>query len=194
MQQRAAPDSVELESASMPAALDLDLDLPADEPRALRSMSSQRLPAFQPSTQPSSIPPRGSSSGAMPAMGERSAIGPTSGVISTNRFGRDSNRVEAPSATRNSQAPSSADVSAPFEASFVAKIEPHLLEERSLARRLRPALVLLVSAILIAIFQPIYAAATGEVLALFGQRSSLLAGALLLLALGLAAREALREP
>jgi len=50
-----------------------------------------------------------------------------------------------------------------------------------------------ITLILVAIFDPIYAAATGEVLEILGQRPSVLAGALLLAALGLAAREVTRE-
>ena len=48
-------------------------------------------------------------------------------------------------------------------------------------------------AVLVAIFDPLYSAATGEVLDLFGRRLSMLAGLLLLVAFGLAAREVGRE-
>jgi len=52
-------------------------------------------------------------------------------------------------------------------------------------------IALLAAAVLIALFDPIYAAVTGEVLQIVGQRLSLFAGALLLLALGLGARAVL---
>jgi len=68
-----------------------------------------------------------------------------------------------------------------------------LLRERTLGQRLRPALALLGAAILIGVFAPIYATATGEVLEIGGQRVSLLSGALLVLALGLAVREVTRR-
>jgi hypothetical protein len=53
--------------------------------------------------------------------------------------------------------------------------------------------VLLGAAIVIALLDPIYAAATGEILELLGLRLSVFAGALLLLALGLGIRESMRE-
>ncbi|MEI9940036.1 MAG: serine/threonine-protein kinase [Pseudomonadota bacterium] len=162
---------LDLESVSMPAALDLDLDLPVDEPRAQRSVSSQRLSAVRPSAQRPSNPPNSAS----------------------ESHSSSERAVDPPRSARNSRPPPSADVSAPFEASFVAKIDPKLYEERTLAQRLRPAMALLAAAISIAIFDPIYAAATGKVLEIVGQRLSLLAGALLLLALGFAAREVLSE-
>ena len=47
-------------------------------------------------------------------------------------------------------------------------------------QRLRPAFALLAAAVSIAILDPIYAAATGEVLVVLGLRLSLFAGALLI--------------
>ena len=192
--QRPAETGVlELDSASLPAALELDLDLPADEPRAQRSVSSQRLPAVQqPSAQRPSNPPLHGLPAGAPALGEARLSDPTSGIRSTRRSTPELN-LEPARSLRSSRPPTSADTSAPFEASFVAKIEPRVREERSLVQRLRPAVVLLTVAILIAAFEPIYAAASGEVLSILGLRSSLFAGALLLLALVLAGRELLRE-
>jgi len=176
------PNLIELDASSMPAALELDLVLPAEEARA-QSPTSQRFTAAQPSAsqpftaQRRSNPPPRSLSGSMASPNEPLLSAPASGVM----------------LTRNSRPPASADVSAPFETGFVAKIEPHLPEERSLAQRLRPAIALLGAAILVASFDPIYAAATGEVLEIVGQRLSLFAGALFLLALGLAARAVLHS-
>ncbi|HYQ29599.1 MAG TPA: protein kinase [Polyangiaceae bacterium] len=192
------PRLIELDSATVAAALDLDLDLPAEESRAQRSVSSQRITAVQLSEsqrsneQRRSNPPPRSGSGAMSAPSESSFSPPTSSVIAARTSAPELNLVELPRSARNSRPPSSAEVSAPFEASFVAKIQ-QLPEERSLAQRLRPALVLLGVAVLIAIFGPLYAAATGEMLEIFGQRLSLIAGAVLVLALILAVREVLRE-
>ena len=195
-----APANVlELDTASMPAALALDLDLPPDEPRPQRSVSSQRPPALQANAprQSSSPPSRSSAvSGSMAAVREPQA-GPPAPLLVHARSSQpplssctsDAMRV----APRYSRPPSSADVSAAFEASFVAKIEPPLLRERTLGQRLRPALAPLGAAILIGVFAPIYATATGEVLEIGGQRVSLLSGALLVLALGLAVREVTRR-
>ena len=175
------PSLLDLDSASMPNALALDLDLPADEPRAQRSVSSQRFTAVRPSEQRSSNPPPRSLSGSMTAVREPPPGLPVSGVMPTRSSTPDlqSAAAEPPRSAQNSRPPPSADVSAPFEASFVAKIDPKLLEERSLAQRLRTASALLVAAILVAIFDPIYAEAAGEQLKVFGLRSSVFAGALL---------------
>ena len=189
---------LDLDSAAMPAALDLDLDLPADEPRAQRGVSSQRVLAQQPNAQRPSIPPSGRRSG---VSGSMAAVRePQSPPLTRVMMPARSSHPGPPSSiddstlavVRRSRPPLSADVSAPFEARFVAKIEPQVLPERSLARRLRPALVLLGAAILVAVFAQMYAAATGEVLEIGGQGSSLLSGALLVLALGLAVREVIR--
>jgi len=196
----AEPSVLDLDSTA-PAALDLDLDLPANEPRAQRSMSSQSLAAVQPNPERASDPPprRASGlSGSMAAVREPQLGSTTSGVSSTRNSTPELNlpvdrAADPPRSTRNSRPPPSADTSAPFETGFVAKIDPKLLEERSVAQRLRPAIALFVAAILVAIFDPIYAAASGEVLEIAGQRLSLLAGALFLLALGFAVRELTRE-
>jgi hypothetical protein len=134
----------------------------------------------------------------MPTVSEPLSSMPTSGVISTRSVSAEGHlqldhASSSGRSTRHSRPPPSADVSASFEASFVSKIDPRLLEERTLVQRLRPAIALLSAAILVAIFDPVYAAATGEVLEIIGQRLSLFAGALLLLAIGLAAREFTRE-
>jgi hypothetical protein len=60
-------------------------------------------------------------------------------------------------------------------------------------QRLRPALAMLGVAIVLAILDPVYAVAAGERLMLGGQRLSLLAGAMLQLALVLGVRELVRE-
>jgi len=188
-------NELDLDSTSMPAALALDLDLPADEPRAQRSVSSQSLAAVRPSAQSPSHPPPRSLSGSLHSVREPQPDLPVSGVMST----RSSNpelqvsATELGRAANRSRPPPSADMSAPFEASFVAKIEPKLLEERTLMQRLRPAIALLCAAILVALFDPIYAAASGERLEILGLRLSGFAGALLALALVAAVRELVRE-
>jgi serine/threonine-protein kinase len=168
-----APDAerslLELDATSLPASLELELDLPS-ESLPQRSGSYPRFVSVPPSV---SAPP------------------PTSQRATQNASQPRSTRSSHP--VRSSHPTPSPDVSAPFEASFVAKIEPRALHERSLAQRLRPALGLLGAAILLAVLDPIYAGATGKVLEIVGLRLSLLAGALLLLALGLAARELIRE-
>ena len=78
------------------------------------------------------------------------------------------------------------------ELGFVARIERNLPQERPLLARLRWAFVALSAAVLVALIDPIHAALTGEMLVVFGLRLSVLAGALLLVALGLGARELLR--
>lgn len=192
---QAQPDLIELDD-SMPAALELDLVLPAEEARA-RGPNSERFAAIPPSAPQSSNehrrskPATRSLSGAMASHTDTSLGAPTSGVMWTGNSAPELGQSAPSRSIRNSSPPASAEVRAPFETGFVAKIEPRLLEERSLAQRLRPAIALLAAAILVAIFDPIYAAVTGEVLEIVGQRLSLFAGALLLLALGLAARAAL---
>ena len=62
-----------------------------------------------------------------------------------------------------------------------------------LGRSILCALALFSAAILVAIFDPIYAATTGKLLEILGQRLSLLAGVLLLLALAVAVREVTRD-
>jgi hypothetical protein len=193
------PNLIELDSSSMPAALDLDLVLPADEVRAERGPQPEPLTARHASSPQSaneqrrSNPPPRSLSGAMLAQGEPTLGSPTSGVMATRKPTPELDLAEPTRAARNSRPPPSADVSAQFDTGFVARIEPTIAEPRSLAQRLRPAIALLAAAIAVAIFDPIYAATTGEVLEIAGQRLSLVAGALLLLALGLAARAVLRE-
>jgi serine/threonine-protein kinase len=192
------PNLIELDSSSMPAALELELVVPTEEARA-QGPSSQRFAALKPSTEQSSTaqrrsnPPARGLSGSMTAQSEPLLGAPTSGVMLTRNSMPAPSPAVAPRAARHSRPPASAEISAPFETGFVAKIEPQLLEERSLAQRLRPAIALLAAAVLVAIFDPIYAAATGEVLEILGQRLSLFAGALLLLALSLGARALLRS-
>ena len=75
-------------------------------------------------------------------------------------------------------------------------LEPRALNvgraPRAIFDRLKPALVAFSGALLVALLDPAYAAATGEVLTVAGLRLSVLAGALLLAALGLALRELVR--
>ncbi|HYQ03548.1 MAG TPA: serine/threonine-protein kinase [Polyangiaceae bacterium] len=182
------PNLIDFDSASLPTALDLDLVAPAGEARGPRIEAEPN--AQQTLERRSNPPPH---TGAMPAQGEPLLSSPTSGVMSTRNSAPPLSLGQPARTTRSSRPPISADVSAPFEAGFVAKIDPKSLEERSLMQRLRPSMALLGAAILVAVFDPIYAATTGEVVEILGQRLSLFAGALLLLALGLGVRELIRE-
>ena len=207
----ASPAKAELDLDEVPHAndLSLDLDLPADEPVTRRAASSQRLPAVRVSGQRASNPPPRALSGSMVAVREPGAA--SSGALSArgsspaldlvnSEAKRASQPPEVPVAAVVPRAPSSADLSppssdagTPFDTGFVAKVDPKLVEERSLLRRLRPALVLLACAILLACLDPLYAAMRGEVLEILGLRLSKLAGVSLLLALVLGVRELVRE-
>jgi eukaryotic-like serine/threonine-protein kinase len=169
------PSVLDLDDAPGPSQA-LDLDLPADEPIARRAASSARFAAVQIPTQHTSTPPPARSlSGSMAAV--RDSIPPVSAPIVQT----------APRASKTPPSP----VPNQLDAISTAKLDTHA--ERPLVHRLRPALVLLGAAIVIAMLDPIYAAATGEVLEVLGLRLSLFGGALLLLALALGVREALRE-
>ena len=206
----AAPSSVlELDEAAHGSNLNLDLDLPAGEPVARRAVSSQGLPAVR--VRASGL------SGSMAAVRETAPDLTVSGVMSTrgsNPMLGVSSKSEPPRAVGSSRPPQgfakspapgagssesipapspSAAAGTPFDTGFVTKVTLELPEERPLARRLRPALGVLAGAVAVAIFDPVYAALTGEVLEILGLRLSLLAGALLLLALGLGLRELARE-
>jgi len=177
------PSVIDLEDSVHPAGLALDLDLPADEPRPQRTVSSQRLAAVRVDPPPPSNPPSNPPTSAA-AAGRRSNPELKLTPSDPPRSGR------APLSPPRSPAP---DANAAIETGFVAKIDPKLQQERTLLERLTPALALLGAAVLVAVVDPIYAAASGEMLTVLGLRLSLLAGILLLLALGLAVREVTRE-
>jgi len=200
-QQAPAQSSVlDLDDASGASGLlNLDLDLPANEPRARRTASSGGMPATQPNA------PQKRLSGSMSVVREP-GVSSSSGGVSTTPSSTPELALDLsePPPARGSVPPPRASVPprspAPpaesgshFEAGFVAKLEANLPKERSLMRRLRLPLSLLGAAVVVAILDPIYAAASGEVLLVLGLRLSLLAGALLVLALGLAFRELARE-
>jgi len=202
----AQPNVIDLDDAAPAAALSLDLDLPADEPRARRTVSSQRLPAVQLGAQRPSQPPSRAHSGSMVAVREPQAGLSAGGLVSSTRGSTHEleTSIGAPSRAAHGSMPppgppSLASVppptlaSAPHEPRFVAKMDQARFQERGLVQRLKAALVLLGAAMLVAIFDPLYAAATGEVLELFGRRLSFFAGVLLLVAFGLAVREVRRE-
>ncbi|HET7543283.1 MAG TPA: serine/threonine protein kinase [Polyangiaceae bacterium] len=191
---QAQPGMIELDSGSAAGSLELELDLP---PESMPARSSARFASVPPSaaapllaeSRTSQPPPRTRSDSPISARHSKPSLPapPLPPLPAAHRSN------PSPAARRSNPSPS-ADVSAAFEAGFVAKIEPRLPEERSLARRLRPAIVLLAAALSLAIFDPIYAEAAGKVFEIAGLRLSLLAGALLLFALALAGRELLREP
>ncbi len=161
------------------ASPSLDLDLPSDEPLMRRAASSPRLLAVSPPAQRQSTPPPRSLGGAMGAA--RDSVPPVS--------------VASGAQPRASVPPPAPEAASPGAAQSTAFGLPLALaaRERPLIRRLRLAFVLLAAAVLLTSLDPIYAAATGEVLEVLGLRLSLFGVALLLVALALAAREALRE-
>ncbi len=163
-----------------PSGLDLHLDLPADEPLTRRASAPGMRAVSAPSTRDSAPPPPVSEK-TPPAREPPLAL---SGAVTARSIALD----VAPSPNGSmSQANSSA-----LETAFVAKIK--LPEEKSLWVRLRPALALLALAVLLTIFDPVYAAITGEKLLILGARPSLFGGVLLLVALALGGREVFREP
>jgi serine/threonine-protein kinase len=185
----------------------LDLDLPASDPILRRSLSSQRLRAVQPPAEHSGPAPQRSISGSISAVREATS-GLASGTaaparsstpdlaLSTSdgpRTGRGS--VPPPRSTSREASPVPSALAPTSgtakDAGSISKVENS--PERTLAERLRLALLLVCAALLIAVLDPIYAAVTGEVLEILGLRLSLLAGILLLLALGAAVRELILE-
>ena len=186
---------LDLDEAPAPSA-SLDLDLSPDEPLARRAASSPRLAAVQGPGPRASVPPPRTLSGSMVAV--RDSVPPLSGASATSRNAAVELEPSASSASaararpRASVPPPSPASGGSLDASFVTKLDLSLPEERPLMRRLRPAFALLGAAVFVAVLDPIYAAATGEILELLGLRLSVFAGALLLLALGLGIRESAR--
>jgi serine/threonine protein kinase len=179
---------LDLEDEPGPSAA-LDLDLPADEPIARRAMSSPGMRAVQtPTSRHASDPPPSALSDAAQSAAPNRPVALETVVPSPASMPGERRRSVPPPA-----APAAAPNAGAPETGFVAKIAIQVPEEQPLLRRLRPALALFVVSILIAIFDPIYAAITGEVLEVLGGRPSLFGGALLLLALALAGREVFRD-
>jgi len=198
---------IELPAAAQASALDFDdapapsaplaLDLSPDEPLARRAASSPRMPAIQVPAQRPSTPPSRSLSGSTAVV--RDAVPPVSAATAAPRNPQveldwsPNSASAARSQPRASVPPPSPVSGASMDTGFIGKLDLSFPEERPLMRRLRPAFVLLGAAIFVALLDPIYAAATGEILKLLGLRLSVFAGALLLLALGLGIRESMRE-
>ncbi len=173
------------------SALDLHLDLPADEPIARRASSAGMQAVQVPDPRDGAQPL--SSIAAEPAQPAPEAPLPVSGVAQTRPIALDLSSPSGPTSQRRSvPPPAPASNPKPFETGFVTKIG--VPEERALLVRLRPALALLVLAILLTIFDPVYAAITGEKLLILGARPTVFGGALLLVALALGGREVFREP
>ena len=193
------------ETPGFGGALKFDLDLPPDEPLSRRSVSSQRLVAVQPKANRPSNPPR-TLSGSHAAVREQfTGNGPNSGVMKTrisspelSTSGADSARPARvasplPQAARRSNPPPTTDSRSELDVSFVSKVDLTRPEERSLFQRLRFAIGLFGAALLVAVLDPIYAVATGEILQVIGVRLSVFAGGLLAVALVLAIRELARH-
>jgi len=191
------------ETPAFGGPLNLDLDLPPDEPLSRRSVSSQRLVAVQPKANRPSNPPRALSGSHVAVREQVTGNGPNSGVVKTRisspelgPSGADSARRVAsplPQAARRSNPPPATDSRAELEVGFVSKLDLTHPEERSLFQRLRFALGLFGAALLVAVLDPIYAVATGEILQVIGVRLSVFAGGLLAVALVLALRELARH-
>jgi serine/threonine protein kinase len=176
------------------ASASLDLDLSPDEPLARRAASSPRMAAVQAPGPRASTPPPRSLSGAIAAV--RDSVPPVSTAMRNPPVELDvsPNSASATRAQARASVPPPSPVSSgSLDTSFVTKLDLSLPEERPLMRRLRLAFALLGAAVFVALLDPIYAAATGEILVLLGLRLSVFAGALLLLALGVGIRESVRE-
>ncbi|MEO7033704.1 MAG: protein kinase [Polyangiaceae bacterium] len=182
----APPTLLELDESPADAGSSLDLDLPADEPISIRSVSSPRMAAAQ---RPSTPPPR-SLSGSI--SGVRESRPPLSAALTPPPSAAFDAEPTSARRVLRASVPPGAPLSTAPPASNLPDLDLSKYEARSLSRRLRPALALLGGAVLVALFDPIYAAATGEALQVVGLRLSVFAGALLVLALGLGAREGLR--
>jgi hypothetical protein len=171
----------------------LDLDLPADEPIARRTVSSAGMRAVQVPTPGDGAPSRRIS---QPPPPMRDASLPVSGVVPVRQVVSDLTPPSAPTAQaqRRSVPPPAAANPGSLDMGFVAKVEVRVPEEQSLMRRLRLALGLLGVSLSVTLFDPLYAALTGEKLEILGFRPSLFGGVLLLVALALAGREVFREP
>lgn len=172
------------------SGIDLHLDLPADEPILRRASSAGMRAVDAPSAleNASQAPPVSE-----PRPARREAPPPVSGAAPARPIALDLPPPSPPVSQRGAL-PDLAPASnpKPLETGFVAKIE--LPEERPLFVRMRPALALLILAVLLTIFDPVYAAITGEKLEILGARPSVFGGVLLLVALALAGREVFREP
>jgi serine/threonine-protein kinase len=199
------------------ASLDLDLDLPADEPISRRAVSSPGMravsapemraastpgmPAVQaPTFRKSSPPPRRHSPPSAPLRDLKQsapsaiALEPLD-LVPAQPVTSELSPPSAPRvrAERRSVPPAAPPKAGPLETGFAAKVERGPVEEKPLARRLGPALVLLGVALLVAIFDPLYAALTGEKLTILGLRPGVIGGLLLLVALALGGREVFRD-
>jgi hypothetical protein len=135
--------------------------------------------------------PQGPTSEPRPA--PREAPPPVSGAVPARQIALDLSPASPPVSQRRSvPPPPPASNPKPLETGFVTKFEMPV--ERPLLVRLRPALGLLVLAVLLTICDAVYPAITGEKLEILGARPSVFGGVLLLVALALAGREVLREP
>jgi serine/threonine protein kinase len=183
------PTVLDLEDTTH-SGLELALELSADEIAPRPSSGSQRIPVTLIPSSSSDGALRSQSSHPAPSMSRSDPPRPT--PMSTAPPGPVST---APPRSRSPEPapPPSSEAGAPFISGFVSRVELELPEDRPLMQRMRPALALLGSAILVAVLDPIYAATTGEVLTIAGLRPSLLAGVLLLISMGLGGRELLRE-
>ncbi|HEY4104624.1 MAG TPA: protein kinase [Polyangiaceae bacterium] len=185
-------DFDETPSQTERAAVALDLDLPADEPIARRAASTPGMRAVQmPAPESNPRPARVSE----PPPAAREMTVPASGVMPLR-----AETVELSASPPSAREPSirEARTSVPplsprSEPKPVTKVKLELPEEKPLLTRLRPAFVLFGLAIALTIFDPSYAAITGEKLEILGARPSLFGGVLLLIALALAGREVFRE-
>jgi len=173
------------------SGLDLHLDLPVDEPIARRASSPGMRAVHVPGARDSAPPPPPVSERTPPA---REVPVPMSAAVPARPLALDVGPPPSGPTSQRRSVPPPAPTSHPnpIETGFVAKIR--VPEEQPLLVRLRPALVLLGLAIVLSIFDPVYASITGEKLEILGARPTVFGGVLLLVALALGGREVFREP
>ncbi|HEY4158429.1 MAG TPA: protein kinase [Polyangiaceae bacterium] len=181
---------LEFDEASSPSASGaLDLDLADDDPIAHRTGKSGQFAAT--SVRNSPLPPAARVSAPPEA---RSTPPEPMRRVSSVPPGK---RVDSLPVLPNAAPPSVASSSslAPFSRAPSGRLPSvmPMLEERPFSKRVVPAAMVVAAAILIALLDPLYAAINGEVLLILGMRLGVLAGALLLLGVGLGVRELVRE-
>ncbi|HSU41911.1 MAG TPA: hypothetical protein VLJ38_20165, partial [Polyangiaceae bacterium] len=158
----------------------LDLDLPADEPRAKRSLAPSAsadalgLDIAAPPAAPQVPPVLAEPSQHMPRVTRSSLPTPSLAPVTPRSRAQPEAALRAPHAAASS-APPVAHPSSPVE--------------RSLVRRLLPGSALAASSVLLTVLDRVYASAAGEVFTLGPVRTSWVAAALLLGGLILCARE-----
>ena len=153
----------------------LELDLPSNDP-LIRRVSTGGMAAVHPSEPPSSLRlPPASASDAPIALDTSSSPPPVAVTASAPRVGSVPPRPRASVAPVPPQSPAPAATQAkpPFRLTVAAGAGA------SLGARLLPGAVVLGGAVLLTILDQMYSTISGEVFTLFGLRTSVLAGLLM---------------